>query len=403
MSRFLWLVPTTYLILLAAQATAFVPCSSVRATPFNTRARSLVQGPLFASIEHDEPDVTTPQPEDERTLQDLGWQQFFIDQVASSTSDSVDLSTTTNCTDNQLVPARISQQDKRGYHILGGNGLDTVIKTFKLDVTVGDWLLLNQTQPSKSVVLKRKSLMKRKAPGKSKSKIQLIAANLDTVFLVTSCSRDFKVARLERYIASTFEAGANPVIVLTKADLCDETLSQKLFAAADAISESVPVVLLNARNDEEVKTILAPWCQPGQTVGFLGSSGVGKSTITNALCGKIVAATNSIREIDGRGRHTTTKRQLYFLPNHCTVLDTPGMRELQLVDMANGLAEVFSDLVELSSQCRFRDCQHETEPGCALHDAIDDGSLGEKRFYRWKKLTEEEAANTELTKQAGWK
>jgi ribosome biogenesis GTPase len=193
------------------------------------------------------------------------------------------------------------------------------------------------------------------------------------------------------------------VIVLTKADLCDETLSQKLFAAADAISESVPVVLLNARNDEEVKTTLAPWCQPGQTVGFLGSSGVGKSTITNALCGKIVAATNSIREIDGRGRHTTTKRQLYFLPNHCTVLDTPGMRELQLVDMANGLAEVFSDLVELSSQCRFRDCQHETEPGCALHDAIDDGSLGEKRFYRWKKLTEEEAANTELTKQAGWK
>lgn len=391
-------VVSTTCLLFAAPSNAFVPSTGI-----STRSSRgwLVQQPLFAvSSESEDSTATTEDDEEVRSLEDLGWQPFFVDQVPTDAADATDRSTGKR---DELIPVRISQQDKQGFHILGEDRLDTIITTFGLDVTVGDWLLLNQTQPSKSVVMQRKSLMKRKAPGKAKSKIQLIAANLDTVFLVTSCNRDFKVARLERYIASSFEAGVAPVVVITKADLCDDELPQKLVKAAAAISESVPVVMVNALNDDEVKERLDPWCQPGQTVAFLGSSGVGKSTLVNALCGTEVAATNSIRELDGRGRHTTTRRQLHFLPNHCAVLDTPGMRELQLVDAATGLAEVFSDLVELSKQCRFRDCQHESEPGCAMYEAIDNGTLREKRFLRWQKLRAEEAFNTELTRQADWK
>ena len=258
------------------------------------------------------------------------------------------------------------------------------------DATAGDWLLLDSTHPQSSRLLKRKSLIKRRAPG-SDRQVQLIGANIDTVFIVSSCNQDFNVARLERYIALAREAEVTPVFVLTKIDLCKTP--DDYVDDARTISDSVPIVVLDARG-EEPRSKLADWCRPGQTIAFLGSSGVGKSTLVNALSGTQSIATQAIREDDAKGRHTTSGRQLYFLPNGCAVLDTPGIRELQLTDAASGVAEVFSDLIELASQCRFSDCQHATEPGCAVLAAIASGVLEPARLARWRKLMAEESHNS---------
>ncbi len=182
-----------------------------------------------------------------------------------------------------------------------------------------------------------------------------------------------------------------PVIVLTKTDL-SETPDQYVDAAV-AISGRVPVVVLDARG-EEPKQKLAQWCRPGQTVAFLGSSGVGKSTLTNALSGTQSIETRAIREDDAKGRHTTRSRQLHILPDGCAVLDTPGMRELQLTDTETGVADVFADLHELATQCRFNDCQHETEPGCAVLAALKTGDIDTARLARWRKLVAEDKHNS---------
>jgi ribosome biogenesis GTPase len=239
-------------------------------------------------------------------------------------------------------------------------------------------------------VLERKSLIKRRAPGTSRE-VQLIAANIDTVFVVTSCNADFNVARLERYVALAFEAGIDPVILLTKADLTED--AAPYVDAAQAVSDRVPVVALDARGTEPAQ-VLADWCKSGCTVAFLGSSGVGKSTLTNALLGAQAIATKGIRKDDAKGRHTTTRRELHATPGGCLVLDTPGMRELQLTDAATGIADVFEDIEALTGRCRFTDCRHETEPGCAVQDAIEDGSLDPARLNRWRKLQAEDAFNS---------
>ena len=256
--------------------------------------------------------------------------------------------------------------------------------------SASNWLLLDRARPRSSQVLERKSLLKRRAPGTDRE-VQLIAANIDTVFVVTSCNADFNVARLERYVALAFEAGIDPVIVLTKVDLTDDRA--RYVEAAQAVSEHVSVVALDARGAEPAQA-LADWCRPGRTVAFLGSSGVGKSTLTNALLGAHAIATQDIREDDARGRHTTTRRELHATPGGCLVLDTPGMRELQLTDAATGIAAVFDDIDALAASCRFTDCQHETEPGCAVRSAIADGSLDPARLARWRKLQAEDAFNS---------
>lgn len=308
-------------------------------------------------------------------LERLGWGPHFAQQI--------DLQALT-----ETPPVRVVAVHRGGLQV-AGDGVDETVPPGP-EATVGDWLLLDRARPRASRVLSRKSLVKRRAPGTDR-KIQLIAANIDTVFVVTSCNQDFNVARLERYVALAFEAGIEPVIVLTKTDLVDDPAPY--IDAAKAVSDRVPVVALDARGEEPARA-LADWCRPGRTVAFLGSSGVGKSTLTNALLGQQAIATQGIREDDARGRHTTTRRELHPIPGGCIVLDTPGMRELQLIDAASGIADVFEDIEGLGARCRFGDCRHQTEPGCAVQAAIADGRLDPARLARWRKLQAEDAFNS---------
>ncbi|MEX0350356.1 MAG: ribosome small subunit-dependent GTPase A [Paracoccaceae bacterium] len=309
------------------------------------------------------------------SLETYGWQAFFAQQISTDALA-------------ETPPVRVFEVHRNALHVLG-DGIDLSIPPIG-DVTVGDWLLLDQAQPQLRRVLDRKTVMKRRAPGTDRQE-QLIAANIDTCFVVTSCNKDFNIARLERYIALAFEAEIAPVIVLTKVDQVDD--AQGYIDQAAAISDRVRVVALDARG-EAPRVILSDWCKPGQTVAFLGSSGVGKSTLTNALAGTRSIATQGIREDDAKGRHTTTRRQLHLVPGGCLVLDTPGMRELQLTGAASGVDDLFSDIHALSQQCRFNDCQHLSEPGCAVRSAIESAALDEDRLRRWRKLVAEDAFNS---------
>ena len=314
------------------------------------------------------------------TLDVLGWQPHFSSQISAE-----ELPLTR--------PVRVIEVHREGFETKG-EGINITLPP-DVDVTVGDWLLIDPNNPAANRLLDRKSLIKRRAAG-TERKIQLIAANIDTAFIVSSCNQDFNVARLERYIALAFEADVAPVIVLTKLDLCDSP--DHYIRDASAISAAVPVIALDARGEDPV-SMLVDWCKPGQTVAFIGSSGVGKSTLTNALCGTQAIETGAIktqaiREGIGKGRHTTTRRQLYIVPGGCAVLDTPGMRELQVTDIDAGVAAVFSDLQSLSTQCKFNDCKHVSEPGCAVLAAVESGTVDEARVQRWNKLSAENQFNT---------
>ena len=310
-------------------------------------------------------------------LRALGWSKYFADQATSAAL-------------SKTPPVRITQVHRNTLHIQGVD-LDMIIPGLH-GVTVGDWLRFDADTPRNSQLLSRKSLIKRRAPGHDR-KEQLIAANLDTAFVVTSCNNDFSLARLERYVAMAHEAGVTPVIILSKIDLTTE--ASDFAAQAQSISPQLSVVCLDARSPEAIE-LLRPWCQAGQTVAFLGSSGVGKSTLTNSLAGNEAIATQDVRASDDKGRHTTTGRQLHILPSGCAVLDTPGMREIQLTDVSVGLEETFADLHALKQNCRFNDCAHKTEPGCAVQAAVASGEVDVPRLQRWLKLVAEDAENTKF-------
>ena len=305
----------------------------------------------------------------------LGWQPFFARQV-----DPDVLSRT--------PPVRVSEVHRNGLRVVGAD-VEGMIPAGP-EATVGDWFLYDVESPAQSVLLERKSLFKRRAPGHDR-RVQLIAANVDTVFIVTSCNADFNIARLERYVALAFEAEVSPVIVLTKTDLCDDP--DAYVQEAMSVSDRVVVLALNALSREPLDK-LADWCKPGQTVAFMGSSGVGKSTLVNALFEEGRVATAGIREDDAKGRHTTTTRQLHFTPDGVAVLDTPGMRELQMTDAEDGIADLFADVTDLAARCKFRDCAHDSEPGCAVTAAIERGDLDPARLARWRKLMAEDRFNS---------
>lgn len=309
-------------------------------------------------------------------LERLGWQNFFMRQAVDH-----DLQTT--------PPVRVMGVHRAHLDVMS----ETAEMTIPMveDVTVGDWLLYNPELPTRSERLERKSLFKRGAAGKEYRE-QAIAANVDTAFIVTSCNEDFSVARLERYLALSWEAEVQAVIVLTKIDKTDDVSS--FMQQAQAISDQVPVLAVNGKA-EDVGDVFAPWCKTGQTVAFLGSSGVGKSTLVNAIFGSVQAETSAIREADAKGRHTTTSRQMYLTQDRGVLLDTPGMRELKMTDMREGLREVFQDIEELATQCRFRDCAHETEPACAVRNALENGEITADRLERWQKLVAEDRLHSE--------
>ncbi|MCX7566050.1 ribosome small subunit-dependent GTPase A [Sulfitobacter sp. F26169L] len=264
-------------------------------------------------------------------------------------------------------------------------------KTKTTGFAVGDWIL---AEPRTNLLVRRldrHALLQRNPEGARVP--QLIAANLHTLFIVTSCNDDFNPARLERYLALANEADTDPVIVLTKADQVDDVTPFK--DAATKLQRGLKVVSLNAKAHSAVDT-LAPWCGIGQTVALVGSSGVGKSTLLNTLTeksGEDAQLTGGIREDDAKGRHTTTSRSLHAIKGGGWVIDTPGIRTLHVRDLSDGLDILFAEITETAPDCKFRNCTHAHEPGCAVRAAVAAGRIDSARLDRWRKLRDENDAN----------
>jgi ribosome biogenesis GTPase len=317
------------------------------------------------------------------SLVTLGWSAFYDQQLQPGEAG--------------LKPMRIAtvHRDRvTAFSELGQVKLNLSVQANTTDFAVGDWVLVAPETRLLVRRLNRRVQLQRKAEGRRQS--QLIAANVDTLLIVTSCNDDFNPARLERYLALANESGATPVIVLTKIDQTDDAASY--LRQAEALQLRLDVVVLNAKAPEAAQT-LARWCGPGQTVALVGSSGVGKSTLLNTLSQKSsedAQSTGSIRAADAKGRHTTTSRSLHAIAGGGWVIDTPGMRTLQISDISGGLDILFAEIVDLASECRFRDCTHNHEPGCAVQRAAADGKLDPARLGRWRKLVEENLANTAI-------
>jgi ribosome biogenesis GTPase len=324
-------------------------------------------------------------PELSLSLPELGWSHFFQQQLSLEEWEST-------------TPARVLAVHRNIIDVAGEHGRRMItlqghwhLRDSEDLPTVGDWLLLDPSTGQAQRMLERKSLFRRKAAG-TESKVQLIAANVDTLFIVTSCNQDFNLSRLERYLALALEAKVEPVLVVTKADLVEDTSEYQRQAMS--LNPGLAVVTVNALDSSSAAS-LASWCASGQTVALVGSSGVGKSTLINTLCGAPRQETGAIREDDARGRHTTTSRTLHSLPEGGLLIDSPGLRELQLSECQRGVSSLFEDIEELAQSCRFNDCLHQHEDGCAVKAAVARGDLSPRRLASYQKLLAEQKRNAE--------
>lgn len=310
------------------------------------------------------------------SLPQLGWNAFFQQQLSL---DELESSTI----------GRVLSHHRNRYLI------QTDSKQFSLEIrpnmvalTVGDWILVDQEQQL-SKALDRLTLLSRKAAG-SKVAEQLIAANVNTLFIVNALNHDFNLSRIERYLAIAYDSGCEPVIVLTKEDRCENV--DDYLQQVQTLDPFLMVETVNSLDSQSVEK-LNSWCKTGQTVAFVGSSGVGKSTLVNTLMQDDLLATGGVREDDNKGRHTTTSRALFVMPSGGVLLDTPGIRELKIADCEQGVNETFSDIGELAEQCRFADCSHQAEPHCAVQKALQSGALDERRLNNYFKLLREQQRN----------
>lgn len=296
-----------------------------------------------------------------------------------------------------LEPARVLVQQRGRYDIVtaGGERSATLAGKFAHDAAdggypvTGDWVGVSAPKGEGDAIIRavlpRTTTFTRREAGPGAARGQVVAANVDVALLVASLNADLSLRRIERYLASTWESGAQPVVVLTKADMCDVVAER--VAEVEAIAFGVPVRAISSLTGQGLEAV-RPHLQPGQTAVLLGSSGVGKSTLVNALAGREVMSVRGIRD-DDTGKHTTTHRELILLPDGALILDTPGMRELGLWDASAGVSTAFADLEALFAQCRFDDCGHRSEPGCAVRAALDDGTLEPSRWESWRKLQKE--------------
>jgi ribosome biogenesis GTPase / thiamine phosphate phosphatase len=318
-------------------------------------------------------------------LEQLGWNSFFIESFKQYDQE-------------EFRVGRVILEHKHLYRIMTEYGelLGDLTGRLRFNAVgredfpaVGDWVVIRPRIEEKKAtiqaVLPRKSKFSRKTAGEATEE-QIVAANVDTVFLVSALNQDFNARRLERYLIMAWESGATPVIILNKADLCSNV--EEVVAEVESVAFGVSIHPISALHQDGLDA-LNQYLLLGRTISLLGSSGVGKSTLMNRLLGREEQKVQEVREGDDRGRHTTTYRELFLLPSGACVIDTPGMRELQLWEGESGFQETFEDIQELASQCYFRDCQHGSEPKCAVKAAIAAGTLTKDRYESYIKLQRE--------------
>jgi ribosome biogenesis GTPase / thiamine phosphate phosphatase len=319
-------------------------------------------------------------------IQDLGWDAYFEALWHECAADG-------------CVPARVVSQQRGLWRVVGdfeecwaepSGKFRKESETGGNWPAVGDWVSVELRPEKQSAliqqVLPRRSRFVRKVAGKQIAE-QVIVANIDVALIVAALDGDFNVRRIERYLAQCWESGARPAIVLNKADACAE--SRELAAEIEGIAMGAPIYLVSAKTGDGLEVLKATF-KKGQTIVLLGSSGVGKSTLVNRLLQEERQTTHEVRESDSRGRHATTSRELFVMPGGAMIIDTPGLRELQLWNAAEGLTQTFADVDELASQCRFTNCQHKQEPGCAVQAAVGASTLDADRLESWRKLQREQ-------------
>lgn len=328
-------------------------------------------------------------------LVDLGWDPQVEQQFSAYREDGI-------------VAGRVAREDRDRYVVWAEHGELTAKPSGRLRHTatdrgalpaVGDWVAVRPSADGGvgliEAIVPRRSSLSRKAVraggpqyGPGRTEEQVLAANVDVAFLVSGLNEDFNPRRVERYLAAAWDSGARPVVILNKADLCDDVPAR--VASIELSAAGVSIHAVSAATNRGLEA-LGPYLMRGQTVVFLGSSGVGKSTIINRLLGEELQGTREVKAIDGRGRHATTAREMIVLPGGAVLIDTPGLREIGLWDDGGGLELVFDDVTELARACRFRDCRHVSEPGCAVKEAVVQGRLDPKRLENYLRLQREQA------------